>query len=337
LNLEREDMQQFNSVITQVRQTFNTVRASGASVYIIYKNKVVAENYWGKHSEDDYARNIQEDTQFHVASVRKSYIGYAVAYAVYSGAIDSIDDEVTNYLPHLDKIFFKGITIRHLLTHTHGLNLKDGQVIKEFKQGEDWAYRNIGVDMLTQIVYKATGNTIAEIMKKQVFQPLGFKESGWYTQPLVNHVEVIREPDDRNWVTSDSLAGDKMNMYVSARELAFWGYFHLKKGIINDKQIVPKEIITLATSIQTPSALNIENPQNGFFWFVKGQPSKRTEIGELVPENSYQILGYTGVTLLVIPQHDLVAVRMFNSFGSPDGFDYLADVRSFGDTIMKCL
>ncbi|WP_162800239.1 hypothetical protein [Oceanobacillus zhaokaii] len=46
---------------------------------------------------------------------------------------------------------------------------------------------------------------------------------------------------------------------------------------------------------------------------------------------------YTGVTILVIPKENLVAVRMFNSFGSPEGYDYLSDVRSFGDTIMSCL
>jgi hypothetical protein len=57
----------------------------------------------------------------------------------------------------------------------------------------------------------------------------------------------------------------------------------------------------------------------------------------LVPKGSYQILVYTGVTLLVIPQHDIVVVRAFNSFGSPSGFDYLSDVRTFGDAVMKCL
>lgn len=43
------------------------------------------------------------------------------------------------------------------------------------------------------------------------------------------------------------------------------------------------------------------------------------------------------MTLLVIPDEDIVAVRMFNSYGSPEGYDYLEDVRSFGDTVMDCL
>ena len=78
-------------------------------------------------------------------------------------------------------------------------------------------------------------------------------------------------------------------------------------------------------------------PYNGFLWFVQDQPCSKTEIGESVPIGSYQILGITGVMLLVIPSENFVAVRMFNSNGSPSGYDYLADVRSFGDMVMDCL
>ncbi|MGG0413637.1 hypothetical protein [Peribacillus simplex] len=112
------------------------------------------------------------------------------------------------------------------------------------------------------------------------------------------------------------------------------GYFHLKKGNVNGKQIVSNEIIDIATTVQSPNSLDVELPQKGYLWFVK---DLKSEIGELVSKGSFQILGYTGVTLLVIPQHNLVAVRAFNSFGSPSGFDYLADVREFGNTIMTCL
>lgn len=69
----------------------------------------------------------------------------------------------------------------------------------------------------------------------------------------------------------------------------------------------------------------------------QGPSAKQNEIGDDVPHGSYQILGYTGVTLLVIPKYETVAVRMFNSWGSPLGYDYLEDVRAFGDWVVKCL
>jgi CubicO group peptidase (beta-lactamase class C family) len=337
MNLDKKKNKRFDLLVSNVRNTSNEVDCSGASILVIHHDKIVAEEYWGKHSKDPNARPIQEDTQFHVASVRKSYIGFAVAYAVVKGYIESIDDLVTKYLPFNKILELNGTTIRHLLTHTHGLTKTNGRIDREFPAGENWAYRGIGIDMLTQIVESTTGKSVAEIVTEKVLRPLHLTETGWYGELNEKLVEVIRKPNDKNWTTSKSTDGDKMNMYVSTRDLAKWGYFHLKQGYVNGEQVISKEIINLATSLQSPKLLNTELPQNGFLWFVKDMPANKSEIGDLVPKSSYQILGYTGVTLLIIPQHNLVAVRAFNSFGSPDGFDYLADVRKFGDTVMSCL
>jgi CubicO group peptidase (beta-lactamase class C family) len=329
---------QFNPLVSHVERTYEHVIGSGAALMVIHRDEIVMETYWGKQSLEQSARTVQADTQFHAASVRKSYIGYAAAYAVTSGAIASIDDQVMKYLPHLDEERMTGTTIRHLLTHTHGLHgTYTGEIVREFPAGSSWAYRGVGIDMLAQIVKRTTGKTIAQIVQEQVFQPLGFMETGWRAQMDPKMVEVIRKPDDTSWYTSTSTEGDKMNLYVSARELAYWGYFHLKKGFVDGNQLVPREVIDLATTVQSPPLQDKDLPQNGFLWFVKDLPAKKAEIGERVPRGSYQILGYTGVTLLVIPDHEFVAVRMFNSFGSPPGYDYLEDVRGFGDCAMRCL
>jgi hypothetical protein len=66
-----------------------------------------------------------------------------------------------------------------------------------------------------------------------------------------------------------------MYMYISARELALWGYFNLKEGNVNGVQIVPKEIIRMAIALQTPKNINKDLPQNGFLWFVKDLSAKK--------------------------------------------------------------
>lgn len=335
--IERNLNTQFNSVVSHVKDTSQVLDCSGASVMVIHNNKIVTEEYWGKHSKAPNARPIQEDSQFHVASVRKSYIGFAVAYAVHHGYIESIDDKVTKYLPINNSELLKNTTIRHLLTHTHGLNTMKGEILREFDPGESWAYRDINIELLIQIVKITTGKTIAQILKEKVFEPLELKETGWYDEQNGKLVQVIRESNNKFWSASIGTDGDKKNMYVSTRELAYWGYAHLKKGNVNAKQVISKDIIQLATSLQSPNLLNKELPQNGFLWFVKDFPAMKTEIGERVPKGSYQILGYTSVALLVIPKNDIVAVRMFNSFGSTPGYNYLSDIREFGDTVMKCI
>lgn len=338
MNLNQEIKCEFHPVYEHVQNTLEAVDASGGAMIIIHNDKIAAENYWGTYTQGAEAKPIQEHSQFHVASVRKSYIALVAAYAVYYNYIISIDDKVMNYLPALSSDLFENVTIRHLLTHTHGLKDMYGNIVREFPTGEGWAYRGIGVRLLTDIIQKTTGKTISEIVTELAFEPLNFKETGWYGGKEPNLVKVLRDHNDPFYYWSHSTDGDKVNMYVSARELAYWGYLHLKEGVINGKQIVPKEMITMATSLQSPPLANKDYPQHGFLWYVKGANSaKQSEIGEMVPQGSYQLLGYTGVALLVVPEHNLVAVRMTNRFGSPFGYNYLTDIRSFGDTIMSCV
>ncbi|UHA72137.1 serine hydrolase domain-containing protein [Paenibacillus sp. 481] len=335
--LTKEISDQFNPVIEHVERTQRAIQCSGAAIMVIHRDKVVAETYWGQHSPTSDARAIQADSQFHVASVRKSYIGFAVAYAIHHGYISSIDAPVSDYIPSLHALVIKGTTIRHLLTHTHGLNIENGEMVREFPPGESWSYRGVGVDLLCDIVYTTTGKSVSQILAEEVFEPLEFKETGWYAVPQENFVDTVRDPNNPHWGTFESTNGDKMNMYVSARELGRWGYFHLQGGNVLGGQVVSPKIIEMATSFQSPVLNDIDLPQNGFLWFVKEHSAKRHEIGEMIPAESYQILGYSGVTLLVIPKYETVVVRMFNGWGSPSGFDYLANVREFGDGVMRCL
>ncbi|WP_028593424.1 serine hydrolase [Paenibacillus assamensis] len=85
----REISNQFDPVIEHVYQTFLANHCSGAAVMVIHQDNVVAETYWGRHSPNEDVRSVQADTQFHVGSVRKSYTGFAVAYAVHHGYISS--------------------------------------------------------------------------------------------------------------------------------------------------------------------------------------------------------------------------------------------------------
>ncbi|WP_233096116.1 serine hydrolase [Alicyclobacillus sp. SO9] len=333
--LPREKSKQFEATVKHVQATQSAINASGAAVLIIHQDKVVREEYFGYQSSEPNSRPIQEDTQFHVASVRKSYIGFAVSYSLYHGYISSIDDLVSDYLETYDRKLLRDTTIRHLLTHTHGLRMNHGEAQREFPAGESWAYRGIGIDMLCNIVRKTSGKTVAQILSQEVFEPMKLEQTGWYNQPTDNLVSVLGKTDEGGWSDAESIAGDKSNMYVSAQDLAYWGYLHMKGGDIGEKNAVPGRIIHTATSLQSPALKNRELPQNGFLWFVKAHPARQHEIGDVVPAGSYQILGYSTVTLLVIPKYDTVAVRMFNRWGSPPGYDYLSDVRSFGDTVAR--
>lgn len=338
MNLEVELSTNYNSVIDHIRNTRNVVKASGQALVIIQNGKIVTEHYEGHHSDDENAKSITKDSLFHIASVRKSYTGFCVAWAIHNGYIDSVDDPVLKYLPELNEDTLKGITLRHFLTHTHGLRTNpEGILYNHFQAGKGWDYRDENIKMLAEIILRTTGKTVAKIVSEQILLPLDFKKAGWYTETTDDMVLTIFDPNGKkSSEVRDSAHGDRPNMFSTARELAYWGYLQLNNGKIGDQQIVHPEIIKMTTTSQSQETLGKDLPRNGFLWQVQtDEPAKYSEIGSKVPEGSFQILGICNQTLLIIPELNLVAVRLLNRLGNPPGFNYLDDVKSFGDCVTE--
>ena len=319
------------SYVDDIKERNNS---SASSLVIIKDGSIVLEHYSGFHSNSN-AIPISETSQFNVASARKSYLGLAIAYALYEGKIKSLDDYASDYFDSFDKELLAETTLRHLVTHSHGLNeRKDGIVFREFSPGEGWAYRGINILMMTELIHKLYGKSFPELLKERVFLPLGFKETAWHSRANEKLVQVIDNPNDiATYKLGNSNDGFYSNLHTSTREFALWGNLHLNNGFVNGKQVVPKEVIQLATQVQNPNYIDKDSPQNGLFWYVKDTPSSRSEIGERVPKGSYQILGVTGPTLLVIPQYNLVVSKMYNKQYNYGGNNYLHYLREFSNLV----
>jgi CubicO group peptidase (beta-lactamase class C family) len=334
LLLPKNVSNQFDALIQYAEEINKLNSGTATSIIVIHKDKIVTEHYSGTHSQLPFARSVQADSQFHVASVTKSYIGLAVAFAVHESRIHSIDHLVTDYLPDLDPKVMAGTTIRHLLTHTHGVaSDNEGKLFREFQAGSNWSYRNEGVDMLSQIVQKVMGSSVSQLIRERISIPLGFTETSWRMEANRRLVQVIDDPLGH----PQSVVGGAFDLYVSATELAYWGYLHLKKGVISGKQIVPAAVIEMSTSVQSPAMANKDLPQNGFLWYVKELGAKRSEIGDKVPSGSFQIIGITGPLVLVIPKHNMVVIRMYNKLYNYGGDNYLHYFREFGNRVIECL
>ncbi|MCU4767382.1 beta-lactamase family protein [Bacillus toyonensis] len=335
-------MYTYDKLISWVESIKKKNDSSATALCIIKDNKIVLEHYSGYHSNTSTSKKVTASSQFNVASARKSYLGFMVAYALYDGKINSIDDEAIKYFKDFDPTLLDKTTIRHLVTHSHGLGeTDDGTIFREFEAGQDWAYRDINVRMMTHLIYRLYNKSFPELLKERVFTPANFQETGWRIQQNENLVNVVNNPNEdaiSEVGTVDD--GTEKNLFVSAREFAYWGNLHLNQGMINGKQVVPKEVIKIATSLQSPAYKNNELPQNGLFWFVQNEPAQLSELGERIPKGSYQILGITGPTILVIPEYNVVVAKMYNKRYNYGGDNYLYYLREFSnlvaDTFTSC-
>lgn len=325
----------YDKLISWVENIKEENYSSATALCIIKDNKIVLEHYSGHHSNTSISKKVTASSQFNVASARKSYLGLMVAFALYEGKINSIDDEAIQYLKDFDPVLLGKTTIRHLVTHSHGLGeTHDGTIFREFEPGQAWAYRDVNVRMITRLIYQLYSKSFPELLKERVFDLANFKETGWRIQEDENLVKVVNNPsEDAISEIGTVNDGTEKNLFVSAREFAYWGNLHLNQGMINGKQIVPKEVIKIATSLQSPTFANKELPQNGLFWFVQNEPTLLSELGERVPKGSYQILGITGPTLLVIPEYNVVVAKMYNKRYNYGGDNYLYYLREFSNLV----
>jgi CubicO group peptidase (beta-lactamase class C family) len=318
---------ELNEYVLKIR---NLISATATSTYIIQNDCVVNEWYSGCHDNTVGSRRVDAQSKFNIASVRKTYLGFVVSLALYEGRIKNLDDCVTDYLDDLDEIVLKDTTIRHLLTHTHGLQGSDTLIKRAFPPGTDWKYNNTGVNLLITLVQKVFGQTLALILQERLFLPYGFTETGWQKEKSEKLVWLNENYKDNQ--------GNDANLFVSTRELAYWGYIHLTKGKINGMQFVPSSIFEQVSSITTPLNLNETLPRNGFFWWIQDKSRPISELGDQLPKSAYQSLGLYGNTILVIPEYNVVAVRMLNQTNrNPPQYDYIKDIQTFGNLVCKCV
>ncbi|QGH32814.1 serine hydrolase [Gracilibacillus salitolerans] len=322
--------ERLHPLYTYVEDMKNQIKASASAVYVIQEDRVIGEWYSGFNPLTK--QKIEEDSRFNIYSARKSYIGLAVAILLNDGKINSLDDEVLEYVEGIDENIYKGITLRHLVTHTHGLKFINDKLIRSASPGSEWIYNDAGLSLLYKIILSISHHTVNGILQDYVFNPLEFSETGWESTYKNNLVADVFELSEEPKIRLDNDTGFERNLYVSAREFAHWGYLHLNKGNLHGKQVLPRNLFEFTTSIQTPKDM-FHTPQNGFFWFKNENAYLNSEIGEDLPAKSYQILGISGCACLVIPEYKVVAVRMYNKIGDPAEYDYLRDIKNFGNLV----
>lgn len=210
----------FKELTTYTEKVQRNIKASGSAVVIVKDNKIVHEWYSGEHHFEQGAKKINYDSRFNVYSVRVTYVGLAIAIAINEGLL-SLDDNLSKYLNEYNKETLGETTIRHLLTRCTGLKFENSKVYRAFDLGTDIEGKK--PEILAKILYKATGKTVNDILLKKVFKPLHWTNTGWVTEGNNNLVCDIDSSKSYPTLRIGSNLGDERNLYVSARELAYWG------------------------------------------------------------------------------------------------------------------
>ena len=144
---------------------------------------------------------VTPETVFLLASTSKPITSIAVMQLVEAGKM-SLDAPVTDYLPYFEMADerYQDITIEQVLTHRSGIpegggflgeavepEFDDGAAERYvrsmadmellFAPGEDWAYSDMGYNLLGDVIAKVSGQSFEEYTRQHIFEPLGMEET----------------------------------------------------------------------------------------------------------------------------------------------------------------
>lgn len=142
------------------------------------------------------------DTKFLLGSLTKQFTAMLIMQLVEAGQLN-LDTPITKYLSDFRKETGDKVTIRHLLTHTHGIPNADQtdrykpmtkeEFVKkycetnlEFSPGTQFKYSDIvGYYLLGVILEKVTNKNFSKLINEKIFGPLEMKNSGYYSQEII--------------------------------------------------------------------------------------------------------------------------------------------------------
>lgn len=337
------------------------LESSGGAVLVMRHNKIAGEWYWGKRGPSAYDLLYDEYTMTPVYSVTKGLTATALALLIQDGTL-WLDEPVSAYIPEFRVGDLAKITVRHLATHSSGLpggdlafygcwrDQQPGEPITEtyfrhalgmtvrgvaYEPGTWHVYSDPAVTILGEVIFRASGARVPEIMQKRIFDPLDLKRIGWEFDAaldrdiasVINDTWMGAKPGNNRLV--GSVSG---GLITSARDLAAFGLLLLREGELDGKRLIAPLAVRMMTTCQYPLPGRPNYPHRGLYWWIKATPDT-PELGHIVPNGTYCHGGAGHSVLVVMPALDMVAVMIRNRVGDPPGFVYNRDYPVFMDLV----
>lgn len=273
-----------------------------AALLIVHKGRLRLERYG--LGFDDAGRW----TSF---SVAKSFTSTLVGAALKDGAIRSMDDKVSRYIPEMKGSAYDDVSIRQLLTMTSGVRWnedygdpnadvarfnkhrpEDGvdalvsylrRLPREVPAGTRWHYSTGETNLVGILVSRATKRPLAEYLSEKVWKPAGM------AQPAT-------------WILSRT--GQEISgccLQAATRDFARYGLFVLNGAKGPDgRSMVPDDWFTQATTRQTD--IGAPGRGYGYQWWTND-------------DGSFAARGIFGQGIFIDPKRELVIASNANWAG----------------------
>jgi CubicO group peptidase (beta-lactamase class C family) len=278
---------------------------------VIYKGNLVAE--WGDTARVEMSH-----------SVTKTFLTTVTGLALREGLIRDVNDKARGYMPPFVDLFEaphnQPITWDHLLRQTSDwqgalwgkpdwADRPEGKPSewsnrKLHAPGERYKYNDVRVNVLALATLHVWRRPLPEVLREELMNPIG-ASSTWRWHGY-----------DNAWIELDGARVQSVSggghwgggMFISALDMARFGYLFLRGGQWKGRRIVPEKWIAMA---RTPGTAN---PEYGFAnWFLN---TGRKPL-PAAPESSVTFRGNGQNIIYIDVENDLVVVVRWIANGPP--------------------
>jgi len=272
----------------------NWHKETGSVAFLIIKN----DSIWSESYYDGYGK----DSKSNSFSMAKSVVSAALGKAIMQGKIKSLDQLVSDFYPEFKDGKTATMTVGDLSSMASGLDWDESyyspfsvttrayfdedldKVILGLKgesaPGKAYKYLSGNTQLLAMCIQKATGENLADYVSKNFWQPLGAEnEALWQTDHKGGMVKAY------------------CCIASNARDFARFGKLYKQHGKWNGQQILDSTFVAKST---TPRFA--DSPEYGYGFWLSDYKNKKI----------FYMRGHLGQYVIVIPEDDLIIVRLGN-------------------------
>jgi CubicO group peptidase (beta-lactamase class C family) len=256
--------------------------APGLAVAVVRGDEVVYLRGFG-FADREANRPVTPETIFYIASTTKAFTGLAAAVLAGRGRVN-LDAPLSHYVPTArlhEPLSADSITLRALLSHTHGIS-NDGPIVwrtafsGEFagndelirllaehapaRTGRAFQYGNIGYNVAGIALDRALGRSWRDVLAEEIFRPLEMTSTSAYVSRVPQErlaMPYLTNGDgfDRTfYLKTDANMQAAGGLVSSGRDLARWLEAQLNNGRLDGQQAIPASALAETQRIQAAAS-----------------------------------------------------------------------------------
>ena len=251
----------------------------------------------GEILHEEYGLGNTRDTRWVSFSIAKSVSSLLMGAAVQDGLIESLDAEITEYMPVFEGTSYEGVSVRDVLqmasgvawnedyadresdiSHSIGLTLEEtfeymGNLPRVAEPGEEFNYNTAETHVVGGVIRAATGRGLADYLTEKIWRPFGMES-------------------DATWVLVEEGGPEYAGCCINAtlRDYGRIGLFVMADGVLPDgTRVLPESWMEESTAPSEGSA------GYGYLWWRAGL-------------GAFGAYGIFGQTIYIDPDVDLIVV-----------------------------